>query len=49
MDPFDPTSYRPVSLLIVDNKLLAKIVATQLETILPTIISQYKTGFIKNY
>lgn len=47
-DPLDPASYRPVSLLNVDNKILAKIVATRLETILPTIISQDQTGFIKN-
>lgn len=47
-DPLDPSSYRPASLLNVDNKLLAKILATRLETVLPTIISQDKTGFIKN-
>lgn len=46
-DPLDPGSYRPVSLLNVDNKIFAKVLATRLETVLPTIISQDQTGFIK--
>lgn len=47
-DPLDPASYRPVSLLNVDNKILAKIMAIRLENILPKIIHEDQTGFIKN-
>ncbi len=47
-DPLDPASYRPVSLLNVDNKILAKIMAIRLENVLPTIIHEDQTGFIKN-
>ncbi len=47
-DPLDPASYRPVSLLDVDNKILAKIMAIRLENVLPTIIHEDQTGFIKN-
>lgn len=47
-DPLDPGSYRPLSLLNVDNKIFAKVLATRLEEILPTVISPDQTGFIKN-
>lgn len=47
-DPLNPASYRPISLINVDNKILAKILATRLEKVLPTIISQDQTGFIKD-
>lgn len=46
--PLDPASYRPVSLLNIDNKLLEQLLATRLETALPTIISQDQTEFIIN-
>lgn len=42
-DPESCSSYRPLSLL----KILAKVLATRLEKILPTIISEEQNGFIK--
>lgn len=47
-DPLDPGSYRPISLLNVDNKILAKILAMRLESVLPTVVSPDQTGFIKD-
>lgn len=47
-DPLLCGSYRPVSLLPVDFKILAKVLATRLESILPHIISPDQTGFVKN-
>lgn len=47
-DPLEAASYRPVSLLNVDTKILAKLMATRLERVLPTIIHEDQTGFIKN-
>lgn len=44
----DPASYKPVSLLNVDNKILAKMIANRLENVLPTIIHEDQAGFIKN-
>ncbi len=42
------SSYRPLSLLNVDVKILAKVLAQRLETVLPGIISEEQTGFIKD-
>lgn len=47
-DPEDCGSYRPISLLNVDLKLLSKILALQLEKILPFIIDEDQTGFIRS-
>ncbi len=42
-------SYRPISLRNVDFKILAKILATRVELVLPTIIYIDQTGFIKGW
>lgn len=46
-DPLNCASYRPISLLPVDVKILAKILARRLESIMPLIICDDQTGFIK--
>ncbi len=40
-------SYRPISLLNVDFNILSKVLASRIEYIIPDIISQDQTGFIK--
>lgn len=42
------SSYSPVSLLNVDVKILAKVLACRLEPVLPSFTSIDQTGFIKN-
>ena len=45
-DPMSCASYRPISLLPVDVKILAKISARRFESVMPLIISEDQTGFI---
>ena len=47
-DPTLCTSYRPISLLNIDYKICAKVLATKLKTIIHLIIDSNQTGFIKN-
>ena len=46
-DPLDPGSFRPVSLINVDCKVLTKVLAMRLENILPDIIHEDQVGFVK--
>lgn len=46
-DPDLCTSYRPISLINVDAKILAKALSLRLEVVLPTIISNEQTRFLK--
>ena len=48
-DPLDCASYRPISLFNCEVKILAKVLASRLEDVLPTIIFPDQTGFIKNH
>uniref|UniRef100_A0A3P8RLF1 Reverse transcriptase domain-containing protein n=1 Tax=Amphiprion percula TaxID=161767 RepID=A0A3P8RLF1_AMPPE len=46
-NPLQCGSYRPVSLINVDAKILAKILATRLEKFLPSLIHPDQVGFVK--
>ncbi len=46
-DATDPSSYRPVSLLNVDYKILTKIMALRLDKVLPEIIQADQVGVVK--
>lgn len=47
-DPLLCSSCRPISLINVDAKLLAKVLAMRLDSTIPLLISKDQTGFIKN-
>lgn len=45
-DPLLPDSYRPISLLPTDVKILAKVFATRLSKVLSSLIHTDQSGFI---
>ena len=47
-DPLNCSSYRPISLLNTDYKILAKTLTSRLEKVVPDIISTDQTGFMKD-
>lgn len=42
------TSYRPLSLLNSDYKIISKLIASRMESIIPKIVNADQTGFVKN-
>ena len=41
------SNWRPITLLNVDYKILAKVIAKRIESVLPKLIHPDETGFIK--
>lgn len=41
-------NYRPISLLNTDYKICAKVLSTRIKLVLPKVISNNQTGFLKN-
>ncbi len=46
-EPQQCTNYRPISLINVDDKILAKILTTRLEEVVPLLIHQDQVGFMR--
>lgn len=46
-DPLNPGSYRPISRIDIDQKLLTKIMADRLALILPSRVGPSQRGFVK--
>ena len=47
-DPLLLGNYRPISLLNVDFKILSSVLAHRLKKVLPKIVNEDQTGYIKN-
>ncbi len=46
-DPTDPGSFRPISLINVDSKIITKIPATRLERVMAHLIHTGQVGFVR--
>ena len=46
-DPTSPSSYCPLSLINTDMKIISKALASQIETVTPSLIHLDQTGFMK--
>ena len=47
-NPLFLKNWRPISLLNVDYKIIAKVIASRVKSVLPSIISEDQTGFLKD-
>ena len=47
-DPLSLDNYRPISLLNVDLKILSCVLAQRLKIVLPKIVNEDQTGYVKN-
>lgn len=45
-NPYEPSSYRPISLENVDWKIWTKVLAMRMERVLPQVINEEQVGFI---
>ena len=41
-------NWRPITILNMDYKIIAKVIATRIETLLPVLIHEDRTGFVKD-
>jgi hypothetical protein len=46
-DRADPTNYRPITLLNTDYRILARVLATRLQRVLPEVIDPAQLAFVR--
>ena len=47
-DPAIPSSNRPLSIQNIDSKILANIMSTHLNSVLPKLVATDQSGFVQN-